>query len=456
MLHSFWYGLAEKTFVDILAKDPACTVTAWGYAAILMSNPLAGAGASAAGAAKALAAIDHARANPPKTQRERDYVEAVAAYYEDWANRPEKVRQAARAKAFEALAAKYPDDDEAQIFSALYIAGTQSQADQTYSAYLRAVAILEPEFVKYPDHPGVAHYLIHSYDAPPLAAKGVLAARRYADIAPDAPHALHMPSHIFTRLGLWDDSIRSNEAARRVAREQGDVGEELHAMDYLTYAYLQRGREADAERVLQRLHAMGSLLTQDFKVSYAATAMPVRLAVERKRWSDAMALQPLAGAPPQVTAITHWARALSYARSGQPDLANAAVAQIDACEAESKAHGDAYWSAQIGVLSKEGRAWNANAMGHTEEAVALLRAAADAEDALEKLPVTPGPIVPAREQLGQLLLDVHQPKQALRELTQALKDAPGRRAGLEAAARAAEGAGDSAAAAAFQRLLHPG
>jgi hypothetical protein len=153
MLHSFWYNLAEKTFADILAQDPGCTVTAWGYAAILMSNPLAGAGASADGAKKAQAAIDNARRTPPKTQRERDYVEAVAAYYEDWANRPEKARQLARSKAFEALAAKYPDDDEAQIFSALYIAGTQSQADQTYAAYMRAVAILEPQFKKHPDHP---------------------------------------------------------------------------------------------------------------------------------------------------------------------------------------------------------------------------------------------------------------------------------------------------------------
>jgi hypothetical protein len=199
MLHSFWYNAAEKGFSDVLAQDPSCTVTAWGYAAILMNNPLAGAGASPANAKKAQDAIDNARRNPPKTQRERDYVEAVAAYYEDWANRPEKARQLARARAFESLAAKYPDDDEARIFSALYVAGTQSQADQTFAAYLRAVAILEPMFAKYPEHPGVAHYLIHSYDAPPLAAKGLTAARRYADIAPDAPHALHMPSHIFTR-----------------------------------------------------------------------------------------------------------------------------------------------------------------------------------------------------------------------------------------------------------------
>ena len=204
MLHSFWYSAAEKTFRDVLAKDSTCAIATWGYAAILMSNPLAGAGASAKGAEQAQAAIEQGRKIGAKTQRERDYIEAVAVYYDDWANRPERSRQEARAKAFETLAARYPGDDEAQIFSALYIAGTQSQADQTYAAYLKAAAILEKQFVKYPDHPGVAHYLIHSYDAPPIARQGLTAARRYADIAPAAPHALHMPSHIFTRVGSWE------------------------------------------------------------------------------------------------------------------------------------------------------------------------------------------------------------------------------------------------------------
>jgi len=251
MLHSFWYSLAEETFAEILAKDPSCTVTAWGYAAILMSNPLAGAGASAQGAKKAQAAIDNARRNPPKTERERDYVEAVAVYYDDWANRPEKARQAARAKAFEALAAKYPNDDEAQIFSALYVAGTQSQADQTFAAYGRSVAILEPQFKKYPDHPGVAHYLIHSYDAPPLAQKGLVAARRYADIAPDAPHALHMPSHIFTRVGSWEESIATNTRSATVARSASDWPEAYHASDYAVYAYLQLALDGDALRTME-------------------------------------------------------------------------------------------------------------------------------------------------------------------------------------------------------------
>ncbi|HET7198156.1 MAG TPA: hypothetical protein VFI86_05780, partial [Burkholderiales bacterium] len=215
MLHSFWYSAAEETFQEVAAEDPGCAaIAAWGFASILMANPLAGIGASAKDAPRAIAAIEKGRAAGAKTQRERDYLEAVAAYYENFAGRTERERQLARAKAYEALAAKYPQDDEAQIFYALYLAGTQLQSDQSYAAYLKAAAILERQFAKHPNHPGVAHYLIHSYDAPPIAAKGVPAARRYASIAPEAPHALHMPSHIYSILGMWDDSVRSNIAAK--------------------------------------------------------------------------------------------------------------------------------------------------------------------------------------------------------------------------------------------------
>src|SRR5688572_20755339 len=213
MLHSFWFGAGEKTFRGVLAQDPSCAIANWGIAAILMSNPLAGQGASPKSAEAAQAAIEQGRRVPSKTQRERDYLEAVAAYYQDFSTRSEQSRQESRSKAFEALAARYPDDDEAQAFSALYIAGTQSLADPTYSAYLKAAAILEKQFVKYPQHPGVAHYLIHSYDAAPIAEKGISAARRYAGIAPDAPHALHMPSHIFTRIGAWEESVATNRRA---------------------------------------------------------------------------------------------------------------------------------------------------------------------------------------------------------------------------------------------------
>ena len=276
MLHSFWYSAAEKTFRDVLAQDPSCSVANWGVAAILMSNPLAGQGASPKGAAAAQAAIDQGRKVPPKTQRERDYIEAVAAYYQDFSTRSERSRQQSRAKAFEALAARYPDDDEAQIFSALYIAGTQTQADLTYAAYLKAAAILEKQFVKYPDHPGVAHYLIHSYDAPPIAKQGLDAARRYASIAPAAPHALHMPSHIFTRLGIWEDSVATNRRSAEAARKGGEPNEAFHATDYAVYALLQMGRDNEARREMEEVLKVTDFNPAVRAAPYAIAAMPAR------------------------------------------------------------------------------------------------------------------------------------------------------------------------------------
>lgn len=216
-------------------------------------------------------------------------------------------------------------------------------------------------------------------------------------------------------------------------------------MDYLTYAYLQRGRDEEAIQVVEQLHSMGPMLSKDFKVSYAATAMPVRIAVERERWSEAADIEPLPGSPAHVAAIAYWARALGHARSGHPEAVAAEIVAIDACEQQAAAHGDAYWASQVDVLSKEARAWGALAAGNSNEAVEAMRAAAEAEDSLEKLPVTPGPIVPAREQLGQILLELHRPKEALQELSRALKDAPGRRAALMASARAAAESGDASA-----------
>ena len=249
MLHSFWYSAGEKAFRDVLqgrsrnARSP-------------LGNRL-DPDVESAGRAGRIARRAPSRhrqrstrdaASARRRERERDYIEAVAAYYKDFATRPEKERQAARAKAYEALAKRYPDDDEAQIFSALYIAGTQTQADQTYAAYLKAAAILEAQFRKYPDHPGVAHYLIHSYDAPPIAEQGTHAARRYADIAPAAPHALHMPSHIFTRVGSWQESAATNLRSMEVAKAGGEPDEAYHASDYMVYAYLQLARDAEARR----------------------------------------------------------------------------------------------------------------------------------------------------------------------------------------------------------------
>ncbi|HET9329035.1 MAG TPA: hypothetical protein VFO23_00770 [Steroidobacteraceae bacterium] len=452
LLHSFAYDFAAAEFSAIAASDPGCAMAHWGVAMSgfhqLWTPPPAAdglrAGRKELGAAQKIGA---------RSGRERELIDAAAVYFSD----EDPAHHAARAQRYEhamqSAAQHFPQDDEVQIFYALALIATAAPTDRAHAKQKRAAAILEPIYRRQPDHPGAAHYLIHAYDSTELAPQGLRAARAYAKIAPSAPHALHMPSHIFTRLGLWDDSIESNRAARRAAHEQGDTGEELHAMDYLTYAYLQRGRETDAERLVAELRAMGTLAADDFKVGYAATAMPVRLAIERARWSDAAAIEPLPGAAPQVRAVAHWARALGHARLGQAELSAADIAQLEACAAQSRTRGEGYWTTQIGVLSAEARGWQASALQHADQAVALLRQAADAEDALEKLPVTPGPIVPAREQLGQLLLEQRRPAEALRELTLALRDSPRRRAALQAAVRAAQDAGDPATAGSLRQLL---
>jgi hypothetical protein len=236
MLHSFWYTAGEEAFRSVLARDPGCGIADWGIASLLMNNPLAGIGTLPADLARAQQAVADGRRIGARTQRERDYIEAAGSYYDNWSATTESARQLTRSKAYEALATKYPDDDEAQIFNALYIAGTQSQSDQTFAAYARSVAILEKQLAKYPDHPGIAHYLIHSFDAPPIAAQGLPAARRYASLAPDSPHALHMPSHIFTRVGAWDDSATTNQRSTDVAMKSGDYSDAYHASDYQVYA----------------------------------------------------------------------------------------------------------------------------------------------------------------------------------------------------------------------------
>ena len=442
MLHSFWFNAGEKTFRHVLEDDPDCAVADFGIAALLMNNPLAGQGASPKGAEAAMAAIKHARSSGAKTQRERDYVEAVAAYYADFAERPEKARQLSRSQAFEALAAKYPADDEAQIFSALYLAGTQAQSDQTYAAYLKAAAILEKQFVKYPDHPGVAHYLIHSYDAPPIASQGLPAARKYAAIAPDAPHALHMPSHIFTRVGNWQDSVALNRRSAEAAKKDGSTAEAYHAADYLVYADLQLGRDQDARRVLDEFKSAGGATLPQFAGPYAAVAMPARLAIERGDWAAASQLPPQGTAFPHCEAITSFARALGAARMG-----NVAAAEQDALklEAQNKALVEAknnYWATEVEVQRITVAAWVAKAKGQSDEAVRLMRAAADLEDRSEKHIVTPGRIVPARELLGEMLLELKQPAAALKEFEQSQLREPNRLRGFAGAAAAAEAAGD--------------
>ena len=442
MLHSFWFDAGDKAFRHVIADDPGCGVAAFGIAALLMSNPLAGQGASPPGAVIAQAAIEQGRRAGAKTQRERDYIEAVAAYYDDFADKPERARQAARARAFDALAARYPDDDEAQIFAALYTAGTQSQADQTYASYLKAAAVLEQQFRKYPDHPGVAHYLIHSYDAPPIAVKGLPAARLYATLAPDAAHALHMPSHIFTRVGAWQDSESTNRRSADVAKKDGNGNEAYHAADYMVYAQLQLGRDKAARQVLDEFNREVKANPALFVGPYAAAAIPARIALERGDWRAAAQL------PQQNTqfafcdAITTFSRALGAARMGDTAGAEREALRL---EAQHKALVEAknnYWATEVEIQRIATAAWIARSRGQDDDALRLMRAAADLEDRNEKHIVTPGRVVPARELLGEMLLELKQPAAALAEFERSQLREPNRLRSYAGAAAAAQSAGD--------------
>lgn len=451
LLHSFAYSASGEAFRDVAARDPPCAIAHWGIAMSLFHQlwaPPTGLDLQE-GAAQVRKALEIRAVSP----RERQFIEALDSYYRGAPQDTHAVRAERYRQAMAALAQRNPKDPEAQIFYALALIATAPPDDKVHRNQKQAVAILGPLYRQQPQHPGLAHYLIHACDSAELAPQGLAAARDYSKIAPSVPHALHMPSHVFTRLGLWDDSIASNQAARAAAHRQGDVGEELHAMDYLTYAYLQRGREADAEQLVVELRTMKDLQAPDFKVGYAATAMAVRLAVERRAWDRAVVLEPLPQSAPHVTALVYWARALGYARTGRARSADAQIGRLQACLRELQAAGDKYWATQVDVLLQEAQAWRFMADGLAEQAAVSLRAAADEEDAVEKLPVTPSPIVPAREQLGELLLALKRPEAALREFQLGLTFAPARRGALVGAIAAAEQLGDTETASRLRAQL---
>jgi tetratricopeptide (TPR) repeat protein len=453
MLHSFYYTAGAQAFEDVLAKDDTCAIAAWGLASILMANPLQGVGAARADAPRAQAAIEKGRVIGARTERERDYIEAVAAYYEGFAAHSESERQVARAQAYERLAAKYPTDDEAQIFRALYLAATQRPTDQTYAAWLKAAELLEPQFLKYPNHPGVAHYLIHSYDAAPIAQRGLAAARRYAEIAPDAPHALHMPSHIFTRLGEWADSAAINRRSADSARRAGNPDEALHALDYMTYANLQLARDRQALAGVHEGIAITGL-TGVPPGPYALAALPARYAIERNAWRDAAKLTATSSAYPQTEALTHLARALGAARSGSPAAARADAARITALRDQLTLAKNDYWAKEVEVMRLAALAWTVFAEKNSGEGLVLMRQAADIEDSSEKNIVTPGRLLPAREMLGDMLLESGRPADALKEYELSQKREPNRFRALYGAAEAAARSGDrDKARGSFSRLI---
>jgi tetratricopeptide (TPR) repeat protein len=429
LLHSFAYGAAQQAFTDVATKDPRCAMAHWGLA-MAYFHPVWAPALPPETFARGQHEMQEATGLPAGSRRERQYIHALGQLYQTGNAKPAQ-RTRAYEQAMAALARDHGEDVEAQVFYAVALLSNASMFDKTHAKQKQAIAILDPLFREYPDHPGIAHYLIHACDSAELAQHGLPAARKYASIAPSAPHALHMPSHIFTRLGLWDDSIRSNLASEQAARQHGDIMGQLHAMDYLVYAYLQTGRDKEARQVIAAMKAMPDLDMSDFAIAYAATAMPIREAVEQGRWSDAAAIEPPAGAPGSVVAIAVWAKGLGLARSDHPDDARAQAKHLDRIAAQLKAAGDDYWSMQTGVLAAEVRAWAAQASGDPKQAVALLSDAADREDQIEKRPVTPGPIVPAREQLGDLLLAQKQPGPALAAFQHALVQAPGRAGALQ-------------------------
>ncbi len=451
LLHSFWFAEGEKTFREALDRDPTCAIATWGIATILIGNTFT-VGPSPVDAQHAQEAIDRGRTIGAKTQRERDYIEAIAAYYDHFAERANSARMRSLSDAFEALAARYPDDDETQIFDALYLTASQSLADKTYARALKAASILEPQFAKHPDHPGVAHYLIHSYDFPALAQKGLPAALCYADIAPDAYHALHMPSHIFTRVGAWKESIDTNARSIAEAKTEHATSSVLHAMDYTVYAELQLGRDADASAVVNESSAISGA---EYASLYARAAIPARYLVERDQWAAAAALpDPVDSKFPYTEAMTLFARGIGAARSGNPVAAEKDVDRLASIVAALKTAKNDYWATEVEVQRLGVAAWVAFAEGKRDDALRLMGSAADTEGASEKAAVSPGRILPARELLGDMLLESGRPGDALSTYELSLVNDPKRLRSYHGAAQAALGVGnDSKARDYFSRIV---
>ena len=442
--HSFWYRASKDIFEDVLKADPDCAIAYWGIATSLLLNPFGV--PPAANLAEGLAAIQKGKAIGAKTPREREFIDALGAFYTDYDKIDHRTRVQAYLKAMAAVAQHYPQDDEAQIYYALALDVAASPADKTYSNQLKAAAILEDIFKRQPQHPGVAHYLIHSYDYPPIAEKGLDAATRYSKIAPTAPHAQHMPSHIFTRVGYWKELIAANAGSVRAAKADKEYGDQLHGQDYMVYAYLQLAQDKNARAVIDEMAAATAVNPDLPGASFALAASPARYAMERGDWSGAAALEVRPSKFPHVMAITHFARAVGAARSGKPDAAIADIAKLAELRDKLREAKDAYWAEQVDIQWQTANAWLLYAQGKYDEALAAMAAAAAAEDKTEKAPVTPGPIVPARELYGAMLLGRGQPKDALAAFEATLKKEPHRLGATLGAAKAAEQLGDAAKA----------
>ena len=464
LLHSFAYAETVKAFENVWTKDPRCGMAQWGlamsYLHIIWAPP------TDAEFAAGRAAAQKAAAAGASTSRERDYIAAIGAYYQgDGVAHPARVVSYERAMA--TVAERNSSDHEATIFHALAILGIayNSPPDKTYVRQKEAAKILNGMLALEPRHPGIAHYMIHSFDYPELAELALPAARAYAKIAPSAPHALHMPSHIFTRLGMWKESIDSNLASARTAqawlardRAGATPFDGLHAMDYLEYAYLQTGQDGKARAVRDDAGKVTTIDVPNFAAAYALAAIPARHALERRDWSEAAAVTPQPATfpwekHPNAQASIYYARAVGAARSGNVDAARQEIAALTRIQAALKGQKGFDWATQVEIQRRAAAGWLARAEKNDAEALALMRSAADLEDSTDKHPVTPGAVLPAREQLADLLLESGQPAASLAEYETSLRSAPARFNSYDGAARAAERAGKTEEAKTYRERL---
>jgi hypothetical protein len=467
-LHSFEYEQAARVFSDAATADPDCAIAHWGVAASYY-HPL-WAPPTPSELEKGRAALAKAKAASAASEREREYIATLEPFFRDADTLDHKTRSVHYSAALEQLHKRYPADNDAAVFYALsLIAAGMLDQDPDFAKEKTAGAILNRVLAAEPDHPGVAHYLIHSFDYPQLASLALPAARRYASIAPASPHAQHMPSHIFVRLGLWDETIKSNlaseAAARGLAKEQGLPGsssERLHAMDYLAYGYLQTGQDERARRVLAELNAIQRADPPVFSVAYAATAIPVRIVLEQRRWNEAASLKLADNvrnlAPLDqfkwAQAHSHFARAVGAARIGAVARAREDTTSLKGIEEAVTVPAGSYdWRTQVSIQRQIAEAWLAYAEGRGEEALRMMAAAADLDDRTEKHPVTPGAITPAREQLGELLIELNRPAEALVAYEASLSRGPRRLAGIYGAARSARQSGRTSEARAYYKSL---
>ena len=459
MVHSFVYPDSVAAFSEAAAADPECAIAYWGIAISHRPNPLV-LPLAAAVLKNGLEAVQKGKAIGAKTEREGDWLAAIELYYKDYDKVDQTTRGLEYEKAMERLMQKYPDDPEAAIFYALALNETALHSDKTYANQLKAGAILEKIAATQPEHPGVLHYLIHTYDYTPLAQRALDAANKYADVAPAAPHAQHMPSHTYSMLGLWPQSVESNVKSRARAQEQAarlwpgaaSPGEP-HILDFMEYALLQMGKEQAAKQLRDESNAIKKLGYESFGSYTGLAAVPARFALERQAWNEASTLEPRGSQFPQAEAITYFARALGSARSGDLAAAQQGVDKLKELRAGLEKANQSYWAEQVEIQILAASAWIAHAKGQEEEALKLMRAAADVEDSSEKHIAMENRLYPMRELLGDLLLEQQQPAQALIEYETSLQSTPNRLRGLYGAAKAAEGAKQPEKTATYFRKL---